>query len=189
VPCELPLVDEMSHAEEDVARFVQLTGSSTDQAAFMLEATHGDFERAVQMYFGKCQATFLGCWLRAQSCTCLTGSHCCVVRMCVPPQADSHQAPPPPRQPAQDASQLRRRPQAAPAAGTAAAAAGAGQHAAGPAQPRRQRGLPGLLGLPLKLLASGVHVMATVVQLTFGLAGTVGDKVLPASVMRAARGE
>jgi hypothetical protein len=31
--------------------------------------------------------------------------------------------------------------------------------------------------------------MAAVVQLTFGLAGTVGDKVLPASVMRAARGE
>lgn len=44
----------MAQAGDDgVARFVALTGSSTDQAAFMLEATHGNFEQAVQMYFGK----------------------------------------------------------------------------------------------------------------------------------------
>jgi hypothetical protein len=43
----------MAQVEDDMARFVALTGSSTDQAAFMLEATHGNFEQAVQMYFGK----------------------------------------------------------------------------------------------------------------------------------------
>lgn len=39
--------------EDDVARFMALTGSSTDQAAFMLEATHGNMEQAVQMYLGE----------------------------------------------------------------------------------------------------------------------------------------
>jgi hypothetical protein len=42
--------------------------------------------------------------------------------------------------------------------------------------------------LPFKLVASGIHVMSSVVQLTLSLAGMMGDKVLPASVMRAARG-
>lgn len=36
-----------------MARFMALTGSSTDQAAFMLEATHGNMEQAVQMYLGE----------------------------------------------------------------------------------------------------------------------------------------
>ena len=102
-------------------------------------------------------------------------------------RADSHQpaaGPAPARAPA-EATGLRRRGQAAAAGGQAGAAAAAG----GPAQPWRQRGAPGgLLGLPFKLVASGVHVMSSVVQLTFTLAGMMGDKVLPASVMRAARG-
>lgn len=45
----------MAQAEDDVAKlqqFVQLTGSTTDQAAFMLEATHGNLEQAIQMYLG-----------------------------------------------------------------------------------------------------------------------------------------
>jgi hypothetical protein len=45
---------DVAQADEDaVAQFVALTGSSTDQAAFMLEATHGNLEQAVQMYLGE----------------------------------------------------------------------------------------------------------------------------------------
>lgn len=187
----------MAQAEEDVARFVAVTGSSRDQASFMLEATHGNFEQAVQMYLGtwplrlqllqklptnKCrqitppttthitQSTTLGVLLRV---ACI----CC-------PRADSHQPPAQQPQPAQADANLRRRNQARPAG-----AGPGGPAAAGPAQHRRPRGSPGLLGLPFKLVASGMHVMASVVQLTFSLAGVLGDKVLPASVMRAARGE
>lgn len=40
-------------AGDDVAQFVALTGSTTDTAAFMLEATHGNLEQAVQMYLGE----------------------------------------------------------------------------------------------------------------------------------------
>lgn len=43
--------------EGDVAQFVALTGSSTDTAAFMLEATHGNLEQAVQMYLGEPRRT------------------------------------------------------------------------------------------------------------------------------------
>lgn len=95
-------------------------------------------------------------------------------------QADSHQ---PAAQPASD-QQLRRRAGARPAAPQAAGAAPGA--AAQPA--RRARAPPGLLGLPFKLVASGIHVMASVVQLTMNLASIVGDRVLPAPVMRAARG-
>jgi hypothetical protein len=43
----------MADADADaVARFVALTGSTADEAGFMLEATHGDLEQAVQMYYG-----------------------------------------------------------------------------------------------------------------------------------------
>ncbi len=46
---------DVGQAHEDaVAQFVALTGSSTDQAAFMLEATQGNLEQAVQMYLGEC---------------------------------------------------------------------------------------------------------------------------------------
>jgi formylmethanofuran dehydrogenase subunit E len=38
--------------DEEVARFVETTGCDTDQASFLLEATHGNFESAVQMYYG-----------------------------------------------------------------------------------------------------------------------------------------
>lgn len=58
----------MAQAEEDVARFVAVTGSSRDQASFMLEATHGNFEQAVQMY--------LGTWPYACSC-CRSYQHKC----------------------------------------------------------------------------------------------------------------
>uniref|UniRef100_A0A383V860 UBX domain-containing protein n=1 Tax=Tetradesmus obliquus TaxID=3088 RepID=A0A383V860_TETOB len=37
--------------DEGVARFVETTGCDADQATFLLEATHGNFEAAVQMYY------------------------------------------------------------------------------------------------------------------------------------------
>lgn len=40
-------------SDEQIARFVETTGCDTDQATFLLEATHGNFESAVQMYYGK----------------------------------------------------------------------------------------------------------------------------------------
>jgi hypothetical protein len=43
--------------DEEVARFVETTGCDTDQATFLLEATHGNFESAVQMYYGAWVAT------------------------------------------------------------------------------------------------------------------------------------
>ena len=52
---------------------------------------------------------------------------------------------------------------------------------------RQRRGFS-IFSLPLKLLATGLGVMASVVQLTCSVAAYVGDRVLPASVMRAARG-
>jgi FAS-associated factor 2 len=181
-----------------VARFVALTGSSTAQAAFMLEATHGDMEQAVQMYLGEwllhthmacpvqqlppCWPHCVGVLTASEPCPCELPACCLAYR-----QADSHQPAAPPRQP--DGSGLRQR--AAATNRTPAAAGGVGRGgaaAAGPAQPRRRGGPPGLLGLPIKLVASGIHVMSSVVQLTFSLAGMMGDKVLPASVMRAARG-
>lgn len=55
-------MDAAQAADEDaVARFVAVTGSSSDQAAFMLEATHGNFEQAVQMYLGRCSPAPLCC--------------------------------------------------------------------------------------------------------------------------------
>jgi hypothetical protein len=73
-----------------------------------------------------------------------------------------------------------------PTAATAAAAARqpAGQAAAA----ARQRRGPGLLGFPIKVLTAGINLMASVVHMTFSIAALVGDRVLPAAVMRSARG-
>ncbi|KAF8073204.1 PUX10 [Scenedesmus sp. PABB004] len=40
-------------SDEQVARFVSTTGADADQAAFLLEATHGNFESAVQMFYAQ----------------------------------------------------------------------------------------------------------------------------------------
>lgn len=50
------MADTAASPTADVARqqqFCELTGASRDQAAFMLEATHGNLEQAVQMYLGE----------------------------------------------------------------------------------------------------------------------------------------
>lgn len=70
---------------------------------------------------------------------------------------------------------------------------GAAQPAAAALQPpaaapaARRRGLS-LFSLPLRLLTAGIGVVTSVVHLTFTAAGLVGDRLLPAAVMRAARG-
>jgi hypothetical protein len=45
-----------------------------------------------------------------------------------------------------------------------------------------------VLGFPIKVLTAGISMMASVVHMTFSIAAIVGDRVLPAAVMRSARG-
>lgn len=40
-------------SSSDVAHFVSLTSCPVEQAAFFLEATNGNFDQAVEMYYGK----------------------------------------------------------------------------------------------------------------------------------------
>ena len=39
-------------SSSDVAHFVSLTSCPVEQAAFFLEATNGNFDQAVEMYYG-----------------------------------------------------------------------------------------------------------------------------------------
>lgn len=40
-------------SSSDVGRFVSLTNAPEEQAAFFLEATNGNFDRAIEMFYGK----------------------------------------------------------------------------------------------------------------------------------------
>jgi FAS-associated factor 2 len=82
-------------------------------------------------------------------------------------------------------------PQQQPAGGPPAPSA-AGRGSARQQQQQQQQhagGGGGLLALPMRLLVSGIRAMAAVVRLTMHIAAAVGDRVLPASIMRSARGE
>lgn len=46
-------------SSSDVGRFVSLTNAPEEQAAFFLEATNGDFDRAIEMYYGERPHLFL----------------------------------------------------------------------------------------------------------------------------------
>jgi FAS-associated factor 2 len=127
----------MSNTDEQVAQFVATTGCDADQAAFLLEASHGDYQAAVQMYY------------------------------------DSH-----PSEAARTSATQTAVPARPPAPAAPASAAAAG---------RQRRGFS-ILSLPLRLLATGIGVVTSVMQMTFTIASFVGDRVLPATVMQAARG-
>jgi hypothetical protein len=42
-----------SPSSSTVGRFVSLTGCSDDQAEFFLEAANGNFDQALEMYYGE----------------------------------------------------------------------------------------------------------------------------------------
>lgn len=181
----------MSDFEPDdalVARFVGVCGCDPQQAQFMLEAANGSFDRAVQMFFG-------GYRMFRWQYSCPRPRMAPIMPPLCPlmmPLHDPHAAESHPGSTAQSTAPAVPAPvAAATAAGVPALprprAPGAPQRAAGHTVPGGVLGLA--LRLPVLLLGTGWRLVAYVLRNSLLVANALGDRIMPAPVMRSARGE
>lgn len=173
---------EVAEQQEDVTRFMELTHATPEQAAFYLEASGHQFDRAVQMFFGEpprswIQAPFPACRVRL-SCF-RTAAPSADARRPATRHTEQH--------PASPSRRIRPHPPDVPPRPLAPAT----PRAAAP-RPPQPPGLPPPLGavlaLPFTLLNAGFTLAFRVLNLGVSVATVVAGRLLPRPVMRALTG-
>lgn len=176
---------EVAEQQEDVTRFVELTHATPEQAAFYLEASGHQFDRAVQMFFGEPLQPPRS-WIQAPFSACRVRLSC---ESTAAPSADtSHPATRRAEQhPASPSRRIRPHPPDVPPRPLAPAT----PRAAAP-RPPQPPGLPPPLGavlaLPFTLLNAGFTLAFRVLNLGVSVATVVAGRLLPRPVMRALTG-
>lgn len=200
-------------SDEAVHQFMELAQVDESQARFLLEAAGGDTDGALQLLFGEpppqshspAQPFRLPC-LSVRTFCCATGKQGLIEpghsrsrdvglsRTCsadqAPQMAQQSRRPQPAPQPAPPIP----RPEAPsrPAPLPPRPPAPASRAARNPAPAGRPRLIPGILGavlrVPAFLIRTSLHVVSATITLGLGIAAYVGDRVLPAPIMRILRG-